>query len=83
MSAFAQDSYEQEQQQVLSAAANQWIVHQLREVNPPYFDCSKAVITHPVAGEFPLFGQSVVISEEEVERYNRWWFPDGDCQRFL
>jgi membrane-bound lytic murein transglycosylase D len=83
MSAFAQGSYEQEQQQVLSAAANQWIVHQLREVNPPYFDCSKASITPPVAGEFPLFGQTVVISGEEVERYNRWWFPDGDCQRFL
>jgi membrane-bound lytic murein transglycosylase D len=83
MSAFAQNIYEQEQQQVLSASANQWIVQQLREVNPPYFDCSKAVITQPVAGEFPLFGQSVVITEKEAERYNRWWFPGGDCQRFL
>ena len=83
MSAFAQNIYEQEQQQVLSASANQWVVQQLYEVNPPYFDCSKAAITHPVAGEFPLFGQPVVITEEEAERYNRWWFPGGDCQRFL
>jgi membrane-bound lytic murein transglycosylase D len=79
----AQSTYEQEQQQVLSASANQWLVNQLQEVNPRYFDCTAVAITKPIAGEFALFGQTVSLSQEQVDRYGEWWFPRGDCGRFL
>ncbi|MFN5619842.1 MAG: LysM peptidoglycan-binding domain-containing protein [Flavobacteriales bacterium] len=79
----AQTSYAAEQQQVLAAAANQWLINQLREVNPRYFDCNAPTIIKPAAGEVRLFGQSITLTQEQVNRYADWCFPGGDCQRFL
>lgn len=80
--AFAQRSYREQQEQVLETASKQWLANQLREVNPRYFDCGSPSIALPVAGAFPLFGDTLAITQEQVNRYAQWWFPSGDCQRF-
>ncbi|MFM7234848.1 MAG: hypothetical protein ACKOZM_09665, partial [Flavobacteriales bacterium] len=61
----------------------QWLVHELKRVNPRYFECSGGLWTIPEPGMFTLYGESLSLDEQHIARFTELWFPRGDCKQFL
>jgi membrane-bound lytic murein transglycosylase D len=79
----AQSRFEVDQNALLATASAQWLCEELKTVNPAYFVCGKKEWTLPQPGQFALYHDSLYISAESIQRFERLWFPDGDCKRFL
>jgi membrane-bound lytic murein transglycosylase D len=81
--AMTQVAFDRSQSALLKEASNQWLCSELKAVNPAYFDCEKQAWKLPLPGFFDLFGDSILVSPEQTARYERIWFPQGDCRQFL
>jgi membrane-bound lytic murein transglycosylase D len=78
-----QSRFDTMQSSVLATASNQWLVQELRNVNPSYFRCDRQDWILPMPGKFPLYGDTVTLSPEHIARFRNIWFPQNDCKRFL
>ena len=83
MSASAQQYFVSSQNAIMQTASEQWLCRELRDVNPSYFNCEKSHWMLPTAGQFPLYADTLALTQEQVNRYAGIWFPYGDCKRFL
>ena len=81
--ASAQSLFETTQSKILQTSSQQWLCRELKAVNPTYFNCQKREWKLPAPGRYDLFGDSITISSEQINRYERIWFPQGDCSVFL
>jgi len=79
----AQSSFDGKQSDVFALSENQWLVNELKTVNPSYFDCAKYSFSKPTVGFFPLYGDSIQLDESRIKRFEALWFPAEDCKRFL
>ncbi len=79
----AQVSFERSESVVLQSSSEQWLCRELKAVNPAYFICEKQEWKLPAHGRFDLLGDSISINSEQIARYERIWFPQGDCRIFL
>jgi membrane-bound lytic murein transglycosylase D len=81
--AHAQVSFDRSESDVLKSSSEQWLCRELKAVNPAFFNCQKREWKLPNTGRYDLFGDSITLSSEQVTRYERIWFPEGDCRIFL
>ena len=79
----AQVSFERSESAVLKSSSEQWLCRELKAVNPAYFTCEKQEWKLPTHGRFDLLGDTININTEQIARFERIWFPQGDCRIFL
>jgi membrane-bound lytic murein transglycosylase D len=78
-----QSRFDQMQREVFTKASDQWLVSELKAVHPAYFDCTKTGWVLPAPGVYTLFGDTVSLTIEQINRFREIWFPLGDCKRFV
>ncbi len=81
--AVGQSRFDKLQSDLLANAADQWLIAELKAVNPNYFDCSRGGWLFPSPGDFILFGDTIALTPEHTNRFRDIWFPSGDCRRFV
>jgi membrane-bound lytic murein transglycosylase D len=79
----AQSRFDQTQSDVFIQASNQWLVSELKAVNPAYFECNTNGWRLPAPGNYVLFDDTIQLTNQHTDRFREIWFQAGDCKRFV